>query len=317
MQYVTGVDLGGTNIVVGTLAIDGSEFVGHVTRPTEADRGADAVIHRMLEMIAESRQASPGEVVGIGVGAPGPIHRETGIVRIAPNLRWRDVPLAPRLAEVTGLPVTLNNDASCAVLGEWWHGAGRGSRHLIGLTVGTGIGGGIVINGELWHGASDLAGEFGHMTIDSTGRRCSCGNYGCLEAYASGPNIAQRAVESLEAGAESRIPSYVDGNLSRLTAEVVYEAAGDGDEVAREVVRETARFLGIGVANLVNIFNPDIVLVMGGVTRAGDRLFQPLKTEVQRRAFRAASEVCRILPGELPGTAGVYGAVRTFLDQQR
>ena len=199
------------------------------------------------------------------------------------------------------------------MLGEWWRGAARGAQHVVGFTIGTGIGGGIVLDGDIYHGASDVAGEIGHMTIDSTGRRCKCGNYGCLEAYASGPAIAPRAVEGIEAGAESILPRLVGGDLRKVTAQIVYEAAHDGDELALEVVRDTAKFLGAGVANLLNVFNPEVVVVCGGVTLAGDKLFVPLRREVTRRAFKPAVDVCRIVPGELTGTAGVYGAAAVFL----
>jgi len=215
-----------------------------------------------------------------------------------------------------GLPAALDNDANCAVLGEWWVGAARGARHAIGITIGTGIGGGLVLDGKLYHGASDVAGEIGHTTIDTEGRRCKCGNYGCLEAYASGPNIAIRAIEAIEAGAESRLPSYVGGDLRQITAQTVYQAAQEGDELALEVVNDTAKFLGAGIANLVNIFNPEVVVVCGGVTLAGDHLFVPLRREVARRAFKPAVSVCRIVPCELSGTAGVYGARECAGDRQ-
>ena len=194
-------------------------------------------------------------------------------------------------------------------------GAARGTRNAIGITIGTGIGGGIILDGKLYHGASDCAGEIGHTTIDTEGRRCKCGNYGCLEAYASGPNIALRACEEIKAGAESRLTRYVGGDLKKITAQTVYQAAHDGDELATEVVNDTAKFLGIGIANLVNVFNPEAVVVCGGVTLAGDHLFVPLRREVARRAFKPAVDVCRIVPCELTGTAGVYGAAKTFLDQ--
>jgi glucokinase len=151
------------------------------------------------------------------------------------------------------------------------------------------------------------------MTIDSNGRRCKCGNYGCLEAYASGPAIAARAVEGIEAGADSTLPRLVGGDLRQVTAQLVYDAAHEGDEFALEVVRDTAKFLGAGVANIINIFNPQVVVICGGVTLAGDKLFVPLRGEVKRRAFKPAVDVCRILPGELPGTAGVWGAAAVFI----
>lgn len=318
MRYITGVDLGGTNIVVAAVAEDGSRLVGLEKGATGAADGADAVIDRIVTLARRSmdelrREVPDASMEGVGIGAPGPLNRKTGVVRVAPNLRWRDVPLRDRVGEALGLPVTIDNDANCAVYGEWWRGAGRGVRHLIGLTVGTGIGGGIVLDGALYHGASDVAGEFGHMTIDPTGRRCSCGNYGCLEAYASGTAIALRASEGIDAGVETALMRYADGDLARLTAQHVYDAAREGDGYAREVVHETAIFLGAGIASLVNIFNPDVVLVLGGVTGAGEELFRPLRVEVARRAFRPAVEVLRILPGELLGTAGVFGAAKMFL----
>jgi glucokinase len=225
------------------------------------------------------------------------------------------MPLRDRVADALKLPTELDNDANCAIFGEWWRGAAQGVDHVVGLTIGTGIGGGIVLGGEIYHGASDVAGEIGHMTIEANGRPCKCGNQGCLEAYASGPAIAARAVEGIAAGAETALPQYVAGDLSRITAQVVYEAAHDGDAYAWEVVRETAKLLGAGVSNIVNIFNPEVVVICGGVTLAGDKLFGPLTSEVHRRAFKPAWEVCRILPGTLTGTAGVYGAAAVFIQR--
>jgi glucokinase len=183
------------------------------------------------------------------------------------------------------------------------------------MTIGTGIGGGLILEGKLYHGASDIAGEIGHTTIDSTGRRCKCGNYGCLEAYASGPAIAERARELLEGNGESMLHKLVDGDLSRITAQTVFEASKREDPVALEVVRDTAHFLGVGVSNLINIFNPDTFVIAGGVTQAGDLLFDPLRAEVRRRAFKAAVDACAIVPGALPLSAGVVGAVATFKAQ--
>jgi glucokinase len=324
MRHILGVDIGGTNIVVGAVAEDGSRVLGVRSDATHPEEGADAVIARIGRLCRESMAEAEREggvkaakIAGVGIGAPGPLDRKQGMVLITPNLGWRDFPLRKRVSEeLGGLTAQLDNDANCAVYGEWWLGAGRGSKYLIGITIGTGIGGGIVVDGKLYHGTSDAAGEFGHTTINTTGRRCKCGNYGCLEAYASGPAIAARAVEGIEVGAETRLAQYTGGDLSKITAQTVYQAAHDGDEFAREVVRETAQFLGAGVANFVNIFNPDTVVVLGGVTAAGDRLFVPLREEVKRRAFKPAVEHCKIVPGELPGTAGVVGAAATFKLQE-
>jgi glucokinase len=316
VRYIVGIDVGGTNIVVGTVAEDGSEVVGLVSEPTLAEQGADAVVGRIAKLArASMAQAPRREIAGVGIGSPGPLDTKTGVVLLTPNLGWINMPLRDRIADALALPATLDNDANCAIFGEWWRGAARGADHVVGLTIGTGIGGGIVLNGQIYHGVSDIAGEIGHMTIDANGRRCKCGNYGCLEAYASGPAIAARAVEGIESGAETTLAQYVAGDLSRITAQVVYEAAHDGDAYALEMVRDTAKLLGAGVANIINIFNPEVVVICGGVTLAGERLFGPLRSEVQRRAFKPAWEACRILPGALTGTAGVYGAAAVFMQR--
>jgi glucokinase len=320
VRFVLGIDIGGTNLVVGSVAEDGSTLRALSTAPTQAESGATAVVDRLVDLaqrtIAETTREVPGaEIAGVGVGAPGPLDTKSGIVLLTPNLGWVNMPLRQIIHERLGLQTALDNDANCAVLGEWWVGAARGARNAIGITIGTGIGGGLVLDGRLYHGASDVAGEIGHTTIDTDGRRCKCGNYGCLEAYASGPNIAVRAVEALEAGADSLLSRIVGGELSRITAQTVYEAAQEGDELALEVVNDTAKFLGAGIANLLNVFNPEVVVVCGGVTLAGDHLFVPLRREVARRAFKPAVQACRIVPGELINTAGVYGAAKVFLDQ--
>jgi len=322
VRFVLGIDIGGTNLVVGCVAENGSALHAEASEPTHAEAGSSDVVDRLVTLaersIARTRREVPGaRIVGVGVGAPGPLDTRSGIVLLTPNLGWVNLPLRQIIHDRLGLPAALDNDANCAVLGEWWVGAARGTRHAIGLTIGTGIGGGIILDGHLYHGASDVAGEIGHTTIDTEGRRCKCGNYGCLEAYASGPNIAVRAREALEAGAESILPGQVGGDLERITAQTVYEAAARGDELALEVVNDTAKFLAVGVANLLNVFNPEVVVICGGVTLAGDHLFVPLRREVSRRAFKPAVAACRIVPGELVGTAGVYGAAKVFLDAER
>ena len=320
-KYLVGVDLGGTNIVAGALAEDGSDIIALRTEATRADQGADAVVDRIARMIdtviAETiaqTGARRDDVIGVGVGAPGPLDRERGIVVTTPNLGWTNFPLRDVVAERTRLPVRIDNDANCATLGEWWLGAARGANNVIGMTIGTGIGGGIILGGRLYHGSSDVAGEIGHATIDITGRRCKCGNYGCLEAYASGPSIADRAREAVGSDDEAFLVLMVGGDASKITAATVYEAAKLGDDVALDVVRETSRFLGAGIANLLNIFNPDVVVIAGGVTQAGETLFGPLRREVRKRAFKPAVEACQIVPGTLVA-AGVVGAVAAYKQQ--
>jgi glucokinase len=319
MDYVLGVDIGGTNLVVGAVSHDGRRVLGLHSELTGAIHGADHVIDRIVGMakhaIAETSVTDPdARVIGVGIGSPGPLDTKRGIVILTPNLGWTNMPVRDRIAERLELPASLDNDANCAMAGEWWVGAAQGARHAVTFTLGTGIGGGIVVDGKLLHGASDVAAEVGHITIETNGRRCGCGNDGCLEAYASGPAIARRTIEALEAGAESSLRLVVLNDLSQITAQTVYAAAAAGDPLALEVVQETAKYLGVGVANLINILNPEVVVICGGVTQAGDRLFTPLKREVNRRAFRPAVQACRIVPGLLPGTAGVVGAAKVFLE---
>ncbi len=320
LKYVVGVDLGGTNLVVGAMPSDGSRELGVHTLPTRADLGADAVVNRICEMIETTiatvmreTGAVRAQIAGVGIGSPGPLDREKGLVIVTPNLGWKDFPLRDRVGDQVHLPATLDNDANCATLGEWWLGSARGGRNVVGFTLGTGIGGGLIVDGRLYHGASDVAGEIGHMTIEANGRRCGCGNYGCLEAYASGPAIAMRAREALSNGEPSTLRALCGGDLLKLTAATVYRASETGDTVASDVVRETARFLAIGVANILNVFNPDVVVLAGGVAKAGDSLFVPLRAEVRRRAFKPAVDACRIVPGALDGSAGMVGAVAAFL----
>ena len=322
-RYIIGVDLGGTNIVAGAMAEDGSSQHALRSQPTNAQLGAEAVAEHIVKMIGDvitdtmaETGAKRAQFLGVGIGAPGPLDRERGLVIVAPNLGWKNFPLRDRVVAGTGLTATLDNDANCATLGEWWIGAAKGARYVVGMTIGTGIGGGLILDGKLYHGASDVAGEIGHTSIDMNGRKCKCGNYGCLEAYASGPNIALRARERIAGEEGSVLSRLVDGQLDKITAANVYEAANAGDEAALDVVKETARFLGTGVANLLNVFNPDVIVIAGGVTDAGDALFEPLRAEARRRAFKPAFDACRIVPGSLRGSAGVVGAIATFRARQ-
>ena len=318
-RWVLGVDIGGTTTGVGAVPFEGGTAHALRSFDTRSERGGDAAVADIArvasEVMREVTASSDDDVefVGVGIGCPGPLDLAEGIIIDTPNLGWDGYPVRARIQESLELPATLDNDANCATYGEWWQGAGTGVSSLVGVTLGTGIGGGFIENGRILHGASGGAGEVGHMTINFNGRRCACGNYGCLEAYASGPNIAARAREGLEAGERSILPELVDGELERITAATVYAAIVQGDAYAREVMTETARILGTGMANLVNIFNPERIVMVGGVTRAGEYLFGPLRSEVRRRAFRSSADACTIVPGALPDTAGVIGAAGIFL----
>ncbi|MFO7900178.1 MAG: ROK family glucokinase [Planctomycetota bacterium] len=304
-----GIDLGGTNIKGGLVERDGTVLAKKSVR-TEAAGGADHVIGRIAglvdDVIAEGGAAKT-DVVGVCVGSPGPLDGETGVIYEAPNLGWYDVPLGEKLAPRVGLPVWIENDANVAAFGEAWVGAGRGLECVILLTLGTGIGGGIVLGGRLWRGVHGTGAELGHMTIDYDGVRCNCGSRGCIEAYASAPAVVRRMREAIDAGGESALrPAFDMGE--EVEAKQVYEAAADGDALAREVMEQTGRFLGIAVASYVNIFDPNCVVLHGGMVNAGDMLLEPLVEEMNARSFESCRRGLRVLPSALKGEAGLVGA---------
>lgn len=318
-RWILALDVGGTNMVAALIHEDGGDPMGLRSRSTPATQGPAVLADAAVELLEEVRAVGTSagivsdQVVGVGAGIPGAVDAVRGIVFLAPNLGWHDVPIRDLLEARLELPVVVDNDANCAALGEWWTGAGRGSRLLVTATLGTGIGGGIVRDGRVLRGVSGAAGEIGHMVVHvGGGRRCTCGSDGCLEAYASGTAIRARAREALADGASSRIREIVEGDLERVTALEVAQAARDGDGVALRLIRETATYLGAGLASLVNILNPDRIVLAGGVMQAGDLLLIPVREEVRRRAFAASSEACVIAAAREPETAGVRGAALTF-----
>lgn len=312
-RWVVGVDIGGTNLRIGRIPAGGRGAPAGMRRRRTRARSASDVLDRILTMIHETvAHAGRDGVAGIGLGAPGPVDRKSGVVLEAPNLGWRDYPLRDLVAEATGLPVAVENDANCFAYGEWWMGAGRDCRRLVGITLGTGVGGGFVIDGEIYRGASGAAGEVGHMSVDFAGRPCACGSRGCVEAYASGPGIAARAVEAINRGADSILAAPPGGHLGKVTAEAVCSAAAAGDDLAERIVRDTADVLATAVANVIHLFNPDVVVVGGGVANARDLLIEPLREEVGRRTFSSARRACRIRSSQLGDAAGIAGAAGVF-----
>lgn len=317
-KWIAGVDIGGTTLSVGMVPADGGRPRCLRVAATPGEQGGGKVVDRVCSMIHEAaeevaRRECPGSgVAGVGVAAPGSLDRDRGVVLESHNLGWFGFPLRDRIEAATGLPAVVENDANCAAYGEWWQGAGRGFRSMVGITVGTGIGGGIVLGGRLFLGATGTAGEIGHATVEFGGRRCTCGGAGCLEAYASGPGIARSAVEGLARGERSSLAELVEGDVARITAATVYEAAVAGDTYATGVLERAAHMLAAGIATVVNVLGPDAVVVMGGVTAADALFFGPLAAELARPRFRSALAACTVVPGTLPGTAGVVGAAGVF-----
>jgi glucokinase len=249
-------------------------------------------------------------VLGVGVGVAGQVDSAAGVVLHAPNLEWNDVPLKARLEEAIDLPVFVINDVQAATYGEWICGAGRGAEDIVCLFVGTGIGGGVVSHGSLVRGCDGTAGELGHVTIDWRGPQCTCRNRGCLEAFAAGWAIARRARDAVAAQPdEGRVlVALADGAIERLTAEVVAQAARDGDPLATRLLRETGDALGVGIASIANAFNPCTVILGGGVIEGIPELVEMAEAEARRRALEAALHSLEVVKAGLGRHAGTVGA---------
>ncbi|MCX7049693.1 MAG: ROK family protein [Candidatus Sumerlaeota bacterium] len=304
-----GVDLGGTNIKVALVTEDG-KVIKKVSVPTEAENGPQHVLSRIASEGLKLASQRPKEmkVVCVGVGLPGPMNSELGIVYEAPNMPgWNNIEARRILREKMKLPVALNNDANCAAWGEYFAGAGRGCRSMVCMTLGTGIGGGIIIDGKLFKGACDSAGEIGHMTIKYDSEMPYYITPGAFESLASATGLARFARMAIESGEKTTLK--LDPNdASRPSARDVYEAAEKGDAVAARLMDQAGMLLGVGVSNMINILNPDCIVFTGGMAACWKRIEGPTMAEAKRRAFRRPFEACHVRLGELWEDAGVIGA---------
>lgn len=310
-RYTAGVDLGGTKIFSLVTLPDGRE-AGSDNRPTLGEEGPQTVIDRIVDSVRASlamAAATEADLAAVGVAAPGTIDRRRGVVRNSPNLRgWDAVPVVQMLETAFRVPVALENDANAAALGEHIFGAGRGFRNMVFITVSSGVGGGIILDGRLYRGATGAAGEVGHMVLDEEGPACGCGHRGCLEALASGTAIAARAV-ALAAEGESPVLARMARESTGLTAEDVERAAAEGDAGALKVIEEAGHYLGLGLVNLVHVFNPHGIVIGGGVSRMGDLLLGPAREVVRQRCFPLSQEGLQIVAGALGDRAGALGAI--------
>jgi len=311
-KYSIGVDLGGTNIVSTVVNYQG-KIVSRLKVQTLAERGKESTIKRIVETIHENIVQSTiasGDIIGIGIGAPGPLDVKKGIINFAPNLPgWRDVPLRKILEDEFSMKVVLENDANAAAWGERCFGAGQGVNNLVCFTLGTGIGGGIIINGKIYHGNNYGAAELGHMTVNKDGPRCNCGNYGCLEAYSSATGIKNRIKNRIKEGTKSEFLDFDEDKLfESLRLKSIFEAARKGDRLTKDIVEEAISYLGIAIANIINILNPEMVVLVGGITNEGNKLLIPLGEEVKKRALYSNYKSLKIVIGKLAGNAGVLGA---------
>ncbi|MFN3421217.1 MAG: ROK family protein [Armatimonadota bacterium] len=310
MRFALAIDLGGTKVAAAIVGEDGT-IVSHSARPTEAHKGGEWVLSRIKEAALEAFESSkiqPSQLIGAGLGTPGVVDAERGIMLSdAVNIpEWKGRNLKYELERVLGMPAFIENDANAAGLGEFVFGAGKGSKNLVLVTLGTGIGGAVILNGELIHGASFAAGEIGHISIDPNGPKCGCGNYGCIELYASGPAIAQRAREYVLRGVDTKLSTMAPPE--ELTAEHVARAAQEGDLLAQSILAEAGKLLGVVLSGIVNLLNPDRIVIGGGVAQAGDWLLEPVRWEIKRRALPDSAKVLQVVPAALGTNAGILGA---------
>ncbi len=305
------VDLGGTKIIAALISSKG-EMVDRDYSLTLAGEGLGSVIGRIfsaVDRLCRRSNMSLSQLSAISIAAAGVIDMKKGIITKSPNLPgWIDIPLRDRIEDKYKVSTFLINDANAAALGEHRFGAGKGANNLVLLTLGTGIGGGIIINGDLYFGSSGGAGEIGHMAIDVNGPRCNCGHIGCLEMLASGKAVAREAIRRISGGEKSCLAEMVEGRIENITAREVSLAAQEGDSLALKVIAKAAEYLGAAMVNLVNIFNPEIIVVGGGMSNMGDLLLEPVRQIVKERAFKLSAQAVRIVPAQLGEDAGVFGA---------
>jgi glucokinase len=308
--YTVGIDLGGTNIKGGVCAPDGALKLRR-SIDTQAAGGVEHVLGRMAQLVDElMREArlTKADILGVGVGAPGPMSHAAGVIHSTPNMPgWVNIPLRERFSSMTGLRVVLENDANAAAFGEYVAGAGRETRSLVMLTLGTGIGGGIVLDGKLWRGQFDNAGEVGHMVMVPRGRACPCGQRGCLERYASANAVAERLCEAVRAGEDSVLKPKVQANEA-FDARHVLAAADAGDALAVRIWDETCEYLALAIVNLRHLLNPELVVLAGGLINAGARLLEPIRAHFERLSWKIAPDAPRIALATLGESAGTIGA---------
>ncbi len=312
MKIFIGCDIGGTNIKAGLVNVERGEVLASTSIQTLSRQGPETVLSRMADMLSglmDECQITKEKIGGLGISAPGMIDLATNTTLFLPNLysEWRNIPVGDRMKEYLGLDVAMLNDVRAITFGEWAFGAGRGSDSMACFAIGTGVGGGLVVNNQLVLGIDGTAGELGHQTVVPDGPLCGCGNRGCVEVFASGPAIAAEAVRGILQGWDTKIAELVDNDLNRVTPKIVAEAAKMGDSFALEVWNRAGKYLGIGVANILTSLAVKKIVVGGGVGKAGDLLLNPIKETIKERVFLIPLEQVEIVSAELGNDAGTVG----------
>lgn len=313
--YVIGLDVGIHHLRVVTADL-------HATIKSEIETtipkgiGKDALLQLLIDQVHEIMQhanLSKEKIIGIGIGMHGVVDAQTGIALYAPNFDLKNIPIKAALETEFQLPVKIDNDAKALALGEKWFGYGINSQNMVCLNVGNGIGAGIIIDDKLFNGKNGIAGEIGHTAIDLNGPRCSCGNYGCLQALAAGDAIRDLALTEMNQGRRSNMVELVNGDLEKIDGKVVHQAAILGDGLAKEILEQSGKYLGVGIANLINLMNPELVVISGGVSKAGTFILEPIKAIVEERVLNQAAKQTDILISKLGDHGTVIGALTLVL----
>ena len=312
-NYAIGIDLGGTNLKAGIVDKDG-KILHRLSTKTNSDADSQTISNQILELIAEIIKISnfkKSDIIGIGLGSPGLIDKKRETILFSPNLpRWRNIPIKRIVAERFSKPCVLENDANAAAWGEKWVGAGKEATSMVMLTLGTGIGGGIIIDNRLWRGANNVAAEIGHTVIQMDGPQCNCGNHGCVEVYASATGMVRRFKELLKGGASSSLK-----DCDEITAKMINDAAFQGDKASLDIIEETGRYLGIAIVNIMHILNPEMIVLAGGMIGSGELLMNPIRQVTTQRAFEASYKDTKIVFSQLGNDAGIIGAAGCLLTE--
>ncbi|WP_337019931.1 ROK family glucokinase [Oceanobacillus massiliensis] len=315
-ELLIGIDIGGTSVKLGIIERNGNIYKKWEI-PTNIENAGRAIVDDIWLSIDETLsdiEIDPSAIAGIGVGAPGFIETETGFVYEAVNIGWKNFDLANQLQQKSGMKVFVENDANTAVLGENWTGAGKQARNLIAITLGTGVGGGIIANGSILNGENGMAGELGHIVVEEDGYPCNCGKRGCLETITSATGIVRQAMEKITEFPDSVLAAAYNKNQA-ISSKEVFELANEGDSLSISIVKHTADVLGRIIANMGVIINPSKVLIGGGVSRAGDQLIGEIRTSFAKYALPRVVEACEITEAQLGNDAGIIGGAFLVLDK--
>ncbi|MFW6308690.1 MAG: ROK family protein [bacterium] len=315
-MYYLGVDLGGTKILTA-LADKEGQVLARSNIPTQAAEGQEVIIgniKKTIDTVLEESGITKDKIAKIGIGSPGPLNSKEGIIYETANLPWKNVPLVDIMEEQTGRPVSLENDANAAALGEKWFGAGKDVEHMIYVTVSTGIGGGIIIDKRILQGADGAGGEIGHMVIKPEGPVCGCGKRGCLEALASGTAIARIGKESYHEDKSTLIAEMAGDDPEKIDAILVAQAAKKGDPTAQKIYEQAGYYLGMGLANLINIFNTEKIVFGGGVMKDRELLNEPMMDSLQKNTLPTSLDKVELTNSELKSDTGVMGALAVAME---